>query len=131
MRRMAADQDDPQIQLDQAADVSEAPRRRWWRALFGVAAVLALALIIAWFSRDQIAENLISGQIDRLGLPATYEVESIGTDEQVLRHIVVGDMVSDVQDVERRECRERPTADRGHDRVARLPCATCGRAPGP
>ena len=88
---MAADQDDPQIQLDQAADVSEAPRRRWWRALFGVAAVLALALIIAWFSRDQIAENLISGQIDRLGLPATYEVESIGTDEQVLRHIDVGD----------------------------------------
>jgi hypothetical protein len=57
----------------------------------GVAAVFALALTLAWFSRERIADNLISGQIDTLGLPATYEVESIGTDEQVLRHIVIGD----------------------------------------
>jgi len=31
--------------------------------------MLAFGLIAAWFSRDQIAENLISGQIDKLGPP--------------------------------------------------------------
>ena len=91
VRRMAADEDDPETRLDDPSDVPARPRRRWWRALFAVAAIFALALIVAWFSRDQIAENLISGQIDKLGLPATYEVESIGTDEQVLRHVVIGD----------------------------------------
>ena len=88
---MAADEDDPQTMLDDATDVPARPRRRWWRALVGVAAVLVLALTLAWLSRDRIAENLISGQIDKLGLPATYQVESIGTDEQVLRNIVIGD----------------------------------------
>lgn len=88
---MAADDDDPQTMPHEMTDVPAKNGRRWWRALSGVVAVLALALIIAWFSRDQIAENLISGQIDRLGLPVTYEVESIGTGEQVLRHIVFGD----------------------------------------
>ncbi len=88
---MAADLDDPQTMLDDATDVSARPRHRWWRALVGVAAVFALTVILAWFSRDRIAENLISGQIDKLGLPATYEVESIGTDEQVLRRVVIGD----------------------------------------
>ncbi|MEO6717211.1 MAG: YdbH domain-containing protein [Novosphingobium sp.] len=72
--------------------MSASPRRWWWRrAVIGVVAVLAFAFILTWFSRDQIAENLVSGQIDRLGLRATYEIESIGTDEQVLRHIVIGD----------------------------------------
>ena len=88
---MAAEEDDPQTGLDEATDKPARPRRRWSRALIGVAAVLGLGLIAAWFSRDRIAEDLISGQIDKLGLPATYQVESIGTDEQVLRHIVIGD----------------------------------------
>lgn len=108
VRRMAADEDDPQTRLDEAMDVSARPRRRGWRALCGVAAVLALALIVAWLSRDQIAENLISGQIDKMGLPATYEVESIGADEQVLRHIVIGDPARPDLTIERARVRLQP-----------------------
>ncbi len=89
---MAADEDDPQTAPgDALAAPGPTRRRRWWRALLGLGLLLALGLILAWFSREQIAENLIASQLDSLGLPARYEVESIGTDIQVLRHIVIGD----------------------------------------
>lgn len=71
-----------------------APRgswRRWKRVAAAVAALALLALIAGWFSRERIADDVISGQLESLGLPATYEIESIGAGEQVLRNVVVGD----------------------------------------
>lgn len=67
-------------------------RRRKGRVVLGVTAVLLLAaLLFAWFSRERIAGNIISGQLEALDLPATYQIESIGPKRQVLRNVVVGD----------------------------------------
>ncbi len=43
-----------------------------------------------WLSRNGLADRVIAGQLAALGLPATYEIESIGPGTQVLRNVVVG-----------------------------------------
>lgn len=76
------------------------PSSRWARlrpgprvgyTLIALAALVVIALTIAWFSRERIADDLIQGQLDQYDLPATYDIESIGPNRQVLRNIVVGD----------------------------------------
>lgn len=67
------------------------PGRRVGYALVALAALAVIALTIAWFSRERIADDVIQGQLDQYDLPATYDIESIGPNRQVLRNIVVGD----------------------------------------
>ncbi len=66
-------------------------RRRWPMVLGLMIVAAALALGYAWHVRNDLARDVISGRLDKLGLPASYTVESIGTDRQVLSHIVIGD----------------------------------------
>ena len=74
------------------AEVERRVRRRIWPLALAIFAVLlVVALAVAWFSRERLADNYIAGQISRLGVPARYEIESIGTDRQVLRNVVIGD----------------------------------------
>jgi hypothetical protein len=69
-----------------------APRGRRGRKVFlAICALLLLGIGYVWFSREQIADDIISAQLSQLGLPATYEIEAIGPQRQVLRNIVVGD----------------------------------------
>lgn len=63
-------------------------RRRRWRILAGLVALLLVSL---WALREDLAGRLIEGQLTGLGLPATYEIVSIGPRRQVLRNVVVGD----------------------------------------
>lgn len=57
-----------------------------------VAGAVLLAVFAAlWIQKEEIADDYISGQLESLGLPATYEIESIGPTNEVLRNIVVGD----------------------------------------
>ena len=73
-------------------DAPERSRSRWIsRALIGLLLIILAAIAVAWLSREEIADNLIAEQLDQLGLPATYDVESIGPDQQVLTNIVIGD----------------------------------------
>jgi hypothetical protein len=53
--------------------------------------VLTLALAGAWLARERIAHRIVSGQLEDLGLPATYEIEKVGTKRQILTNVVVGD----------------------------------------
>ncbi len=84
-----------QMAEDQVEEDSEAPaaprRRRWarWLALFALLVILALLAI--WLLRKDIADDVISTELTRLGLPATYEVHRIGQGGQVLRNLVIGD----------------------------------------
>lgn len=81
---------------DEVAEIPEggepAPRRRVWRrVLLGFLALIALAVSYVWITREDIADNFIASQLESMGVPATYEIESIGPGSEVLRNIVVGD----------------------------------------
>ncbi len=54
-------------------------------------AVLFVAAIGVWLSRESIADDFISGQLDQYDIPATYEIERIGGRTQVLTNVVLGD----------------------------------------
>ncbi|MFN3473140.1 MAG: YdbH domain-containing protein [Blastomonas sp.] len=73
------------------------PVRAWGRtawplkiALYGIA-LLGLVGLIAWTQREDIARNLIGAELERQGVLATYEIESIGVGRQVVRNLVLGD----------------------------------------
>jgi hypothetical protein len=67
------------------------PQKRRWRALLLILSLTGLAAIWAWMSREQIASNLIESELTALGIPAGYEIVSIGPQEQRLRNLVIGD----------------------------------------
>lgn len=70
-----------------------APRRR--RRARWIFAALALVLVAGvswvWLSRERLADDFITDQLQKLGLDAHYKIESIGPSRQVLTDIVVGD----------------------------------------
>ncbi len=84
---------EPEGEIAESPEQADAPRRRKrrWRVLGVLAGVSALGLGAAWLEREQLADKVIAGQLQDLGLPAKYEIESIGTQQQVLRNIVIGD----------------------------------------
>ena len=92
-----------------AEDGSPPPRRRRWgrQAALGTVGVAGLALGVVWVSREDIADNVIAGQFAQMGLPATYRIERIGADRQVLTDVVIGDPQSPDLTIERIEVRTR------------------------
>jgi len=94
------------------AEDEEAPpprRRKRWRVLGALALVLLLVLSLGWCAREQIANRIIAGSFEDLGLPATYEIEKVGTKRQVLKNIVIGDPAKPDMTVERAEIEIVPT----------------------
>ncbi len=85
------EQEDPSASIDEDAEEVAALRRRWRWVLAAFLIALAVILGAFWLSREKIADTLIADQLEKLGLPATYEIESISADRQVLRKIAVGD----------------------------------------
>ena len=67
------------------------PERKRWRFTIGIGLLLFAAIMYAWLTREQIARDIISDELERLGIPATYQISSIGPGEQVLTDLVVGD----------------------------------------
>jgi len=64
-----------------------------WLARAGLALlVFAIGgLAIVWNSRERIAGNLIDDYLAQTGLRASYEIEQIGPQSQILTNVVVGD----------------------------------------
>lgn len=97
---------------DPADEKTVAPRRAFPRALRwlvrGVLALLVLAVVIVavlWLQRERLAGNYLDDLLTQNGVSATYRIESIGPDRQVLRDIVVGDPASPDMTIERAEVR--------------------------
>ncbi len=84
-----------------------------WASL-AVLALLVVGLATLWFSRERIADNVISDMLADAGVPATYEIVRIGPSRQILRNIVVGDPARPDLTVERAE-----VGDQGAFRVPR------------
>jgi hypothetical protein len=95
--------------FDAGSELSEPATRagRWRRKRVLLPGVVVMALLaglaIAWFSRERIAGDVIQGQLDSYDIPATYEIERIGAQRQVLRNVVVGDPARPDLTVERAE----------------------------
>ncbi len=93
------------------AEEEEAPpprRRRRWRVLGALAVVLLLVLSLGWCAREKIANSIIAGQLENLGLPATYELDKVSATRQVLKNIVIGDPAHPDMTVERAEVEITP-----------------------
>jgi hypothetical protein len=65
-------------------------RRKRWAIPLGVLALLLLTLATGWLARERIADNIIADTLKRNNIPATYKVDSIAPERQILRDIVVG-----------------------------------------
>ncbi len=79
--------------LEQEQTAPSGRSRLFWIMWSGLAAAILAAAVLAtaWFSRENIARDLIEDQLAALDLPATYDIEKIAGREQILRNIVVGD----------------------------------------
>ena len=84
------------------------PMRRRWRVLAIAGFVILVAISIAWINRVEIADNFVAGQLDALGVPARYEIESIGPRRQVLRNLSFGNPYNPDLTIERVEVRIVP-----------------------
>ena len=68
-----------------------ARRRLFGRALLATLLLACVALLVAWFERYRIADNLIASELGKRGIPARYKIEEISPTRQVLSGIVIGD----------------------------------------
>ena len=79
-------------------------KRRWLRnALRIFAILLVLALLITWLQRKEIADTLIADTFAENDIRATYEVETISAQKQVLTNLVIGDPARPDLTIERLE----------------------------
>jgi len=67
------------------------PRRKRWQVTLGVGLFMVAGLGFVWTQREKIAADVVYEQLDALGLDATYEIQSVSPNRQVLAHVVVGD----------------------------------------
>ena len=63
---------------------------RWRVSLVALLALIAFGIVI-WTGRERIAGNLINDALEANGLEATYEIVSIGPQQQVIANLVIGD----------------------------------------
>ncbi|WP_095011332.1 YdbH domain-containing protein [Tsuneonella mangrovi] len=66
------------------------PRVLAVRVLIAVAVLVVIAFAGAWLARDRIANRIVAGQLAKYDLPATYKIDHVGPERQVLSNIVVG-----------------------------------------
>ena len=90
------------------AEIEEPARRRGALRIGCIASLtfgglLLAGLALVWANRKDIADNVIAAELEKRGIPATYEVETVAGRHQVLRNIVVGDPARPDLTVERAE----------------------------
>ena len=117
---MAQDEDQPVgEQAVPESSPERSPLRRGRRlALSGFLGVVLIAGGAVWVMRKDIADNFIASQLDTMGVPARYEVVSIGPSEQVIRNLSIGDPRNPDLTVE--EIRVRTRLDWGVPGIGRI-----------
>jgi hypothetical protein len=90
--------------IDAPAEIAGRPRSFWRRwIVYPLLLILGLAFLALWLQRERIAGDVLGSTLDSYGIPATYEIERIGTRRQVVTNIVVGDPARPDLTVERAE----------------------------
>ncbi|MBV1917969.1 MAG: YdbH domain-containing protein, partial [Sphingomonadaceae bacterium] len=90
MQNENTDDDDVTVAAQDAA--ANGSRWQWWQlALLALLGLLVVVIAVGWSSREKIAGTLISSELERHGIKASYTIESIGLGRQVLANLVLGD----------------------------------------
>nr|WP_314445241.1 YdbH domain-containing protein [uncultured Sphingomonas sp.] len=80
---------------EQAVVVASRPRRRVPRllgyALIGLLILLVVIAMVLWTQRRPIATNILSRELERRGVQATFTLERIGLRTQQVSNLVIGD----------------------------------------
>lgn len=85
-------QEDASPQEDGTSNEKAHSSLRWLRLVFRLFALaLVIVLAAAWLLRKDIAESLIADTFAENGIRASYNIDSIGPERQVLSDIVIGD----------------------------------------
>jgi hypothetical protein len=66
------------------------PRRWRSRIALGLGAAVLLSAGTTWLTRERIAGNVIDSYLQQSGVPATYDIVSIGPNAQVIENLVIG-----------------------------------------
>jgi len=73
-------------------------RRRWPRLLgyllLGLLALLLIAVAGVWIQRRPLAADILSRELDRRGVRATYHLDKVGLRTQQVSNLVIGDPVN-------------------------------------
>lgn len=88
MERVASDME-MMVEDDPAA-------RGAWRGKARPIAIALLGIILvvgigAWLSRERIVDDIIRGQLEAYDIPASYTIERVGGQKQILTDVVLGD----------------------------------------
>ena len=78
------------------------------KALLLVCLVAGAAVLLVWFERYRIADNILARELAGRGIEARYRIEEIGPTRQVLADIVIGDPAAPDLTIERLAIRIRP-----------------------
>ncbi|WP_370191640.1 YdbH domain-containing protein [Qipengyuania sp.] len=88
MERVA---DDMKTMVEGDSGTPAARRRKRWLVVLALAVALLVAGLVAWLSRERIVDDIIQGQLEASGVPASYKIERVGGRKQVLTDVVIGD----------------------------------------
>jgi len=81
-----------QAPQETGTDRPKGRKRRMLRNGFRVAVVgLLIAVAIAWFQRERIADDFIADTFEDRGLEASYDVDQISPRRQIISNVVIGD----------------------------------------
>ena len=91
MAEVKPDTDLPDLGPEKTSAWRMWPERWRWRVSLVLALLIALAAGLAWLNREQIAGDLIDDTLTQNGIEASYDIESIGTQRQVITNLIIGD----------------------------------------
>ncbi len=102
---MAQEDADPADPADRAPPAPPGRRRVAWpgirRSLLVVGLLLLAGLLLAWFERTRIIDNVLARELARRGIEARYRVEQVSTRRQVLADVAIGDPAAPDLTIER------------------------------
>ncbi|MXO71510.1 intermembrane phospholipid transport protein YdbH family protein [Alteraurantiacibacter buctensis] len=75
------------------------------RGLLAFALLVGVLVAVLWFQRERLVGNYLDDLLAQQGVEATYRIEQIAPDRQVLRQIVVGDPAAPDLTIDRAEVR--------------------------
>ena len=88
---MERDADDTVMMVEDDPVARARWRQKRWAIPSVLLALLIVAAIAAWFSRESIVDDIIKGQLEANDIPASYTIDRVGGRTQVLGNVVLGD----------------------------------------